>query len=269
MFDFKNMSNEDQNENNSIARNVIDDDVTAAPEMQVRGKYRNIIDDMRCLITRRYSKGEAISSISTSLALPRSTTMSICKRFSATDQTRKASMGGDRRSLLNNEQKEQICTWVDNDSLLTLKTIQSMVIERLGVQCSLSTVDRVLREFHFTVKRAYAVPSPHNTDSTITKRYEYALEYRQLEETTNVDNFFFMDEFRFQVTVRTKRACALNGQSAYVFVSAPRSRNISVMSACTEQGVLYHKIRNRAFNGETFLKGSNRVETSLSGIRNQ
>ena len=35
-------------------------------------------------------------------------------------------------------------------------------------------------------------------------------------------------------------------------MSVERSRNISVFAACTKQGVLYHKIQNSSYNGETF-----------------
>ena len=41
---------------------------------------------------------------------------------------------------------------------------------------------------------------------------------------------------------------------AFIRTSGARSRNISVLVACTKTGVLYHKIQNYAFSAKTFLE---------------
>ncbi|TBT96776.1 DDE-like endonuclease [Hamiltosporidium tvaerminnensis] len=44
----------------------------------------------------------------------------------------------------------------------------------------------------------------------------------------------------------------MRGASAYLSVTAARSRNISVVAAMNKYGMIYHKIHERAVNGEDF-----------------
>ena len=109
-----------------------------------------------------------------------------------------------------------------------------------------------MKTFHYTLKRAYPVTAARNSERTINLRYEYAVKFRDQETLAPTENFVFLDEVGFQVVTRPKRAHAPKGQTAYTFVSAARSRNISVMAACSKVGMLYHKIQSFPFNGETF-----------------
>ncbi len=59
---------------------------------------------------------------------------------------------------------------------------------------------------------------------------------------------------------RPSRGRSRSGESAYLTVPAARSRNISVIAAMNKYGMVYHKIQERAVNGEDFnssLKDTN------------
>ena len=217
-------------------------------------RYLKISNELRKLITDKYDEGESIVSIARNLKISRSTVCSICRLYDKTGEFSIKPHGGGRRPMFSSLQKEKICEWVDEDALLTLKKLKEKVDEEFSISCSLSTVDRILKEFHYSVKRAYPVPVARNTSSTIEKRYEYAQAYRSLEETVRVEDIVFIDEVGFQVVTRPKQARAKKGQTAYVAVSAARSRNISVLAACSKNGGVHHIISKKAFNGETFLE---------------
>ena len=76
--------------------------------------------------------------------------------------------------------------------------------------------------------------------------------FRELESTTRHDNIVFVDEVGFAVVTRPKRGRSPVGQSAYCYVNAARSRNISVAAAINKNGIIYSKIHESALNGETF-----------------
>lgn len=91
-----------------------------------------------------------------------------------------------------------------------------------------------------------------NCENTIEVRHNYSKSFRQIELDTEDKNLVFLDEVGFSVVTRPKRGRAARGNSAYLHVSAARSRNISVVAAMNKYGMIFHKIHNKAVNGEDF-----------------
>ncbi|TBU20508.1 DDE-like endonuclease, partial [Hamiltosporidium tvaerminnensis] len=143
-------------------------------------------------------------------------------------------------SMLTLEIKESLQTYVDLETTKTLMSWQN------------GTIDRALREFHYTPKRVKLVPERRNTLSTIKLRTNYATSFRELEVDNDDKNFVFLDEVGFAVVTRPSRGRNMRGASAYLSVTAARSRNISVVAAMNKYGMIYHKIHERAVNGEDF-----------------
>ncbi|TBU11052.1 DDE-like endonuclease, partial [Hamiltosporidium tvaerminnensis] len=104
----------------------------------------------------------------------------------------------------------------------------------------------------YTLKRVTLVPERRNTLSTIELRTNYATSFRELEVDNDDKNFVFLDEVGFAVVTRPSRGRNMRGESAYLSVTAARSRNISVVAAMNKYGMIYYKIHERAVNGEDF-----------------
>lgn len=136
--------------------------------------------------------------------------------------------------------------------MITLKQLKLKLIDKYGITVSLSTIDRVINAFHYTLKSLVIVPQRRNCDVTIQKRKEYAEMFRQLEITVKHEDIIFLDEVGFAVVIRPKRGRSLRGTSAYSFVTAARSRNISVVAAVNKHGIIYSKIHDKAVTGEDF-----------------
>ena len=96
---------------------------------------------------------------------------------------------------------------VDHDCFHTLDELKTKVQQEFNIEVSTSLINRCLREFYYTLKNALHVPASRNTNSTIEKRYEYALSYRQLEEDYPSENFVFLDEVGFKVETRERNEC--------------------------------------------------------------
>ncbi|KAF7686049.1 hypothetical protein CDIK_3202 [Cucumispora dikerogammari] len=120
---------------------------------------------------------------------------------------------------------------------------------------SLSTIDKCIREFHYTLKDITIVPERRNIDSTIATRLEYARKFREIEIEYEDKNVVFIDEVGFCYSARTKMGRSVVGTSAYVNVPAVRTRNISVLAAINKYEFLFLKTHDSPLNGETFKTG--------------
>lgn len=180
------------------------------------------------------------------------TVNSIIKKYLRTGNINKEKRGGDRRSKLSSEIKEQLIAHVDLECTLTLDNLSDWVLNRFGLLVSKSTIDRALKDFHYTLKRVTIVPERRNCETTVEERAVYAANFRMLEAENDEKNFVFLDEVGFSVVSRPSRGRSRIGQSSYVVVSASRSRNISVIAAMNKYGMIYHKINERSVNGEDF-----------------
>ncbi|KAF7703916.1 hypothetical protein CDIK_0048 [Cucumispora dikerogammari] len=78
-------------------------------------------------------------------------------------------MGRDRCSKLSNAQKETIWGWVNNNSLLTLKELKPIALEKLEIICSLPTINRALRELHFRAKTCILYQQPEILQPSLKK----------------------------------------------------------------------------------------------------
>ena len=60
-----------------------------------------------------------------------------------------------------------------------------------------TSVDRVLLDFYYTLKRTSLVLEARNSERTIELRYEYAQMFLQLECEHPAENFVLLDEVEF------------------------------------------------------------------------
>ncbi|TBT97371.1 DDE-like endonuclease, partial [Hamiltosporidium magnivora] len=143
--------------------------------------------------------------------------------------------GGIRRSKLTLEIKESLQTYVDLERTKTQYELAEWPNVHLMLMCQL---------------RVTLVPERRYTNSTIELRTIYAISFRELEVDNDDIKFVFLDEVGFAVLARPGRGHNMRGESAYLSVTAARSRNISVVAAINKYGMIYYKIHERAVNGE-------------------
>lgn len=217
-----------------------------------RNNRKNISNEDRKRIIDKAIQGNSSMSIANDLTLNYKSVNRIVNNYLKNGVYEIQVRGGDRRSKLNANQKQEIISWVNENALLTLKDLSDKCESNLQIKVSISTIDRVLKTFHYTLKNIIAVPERRNCDLTIAKRALYAQEFRHLESQIEDKNLIFLDEVGFSLVTRPKRGRALKGVSPYVTVAAARSRNISVIAAMNKYGMIYHKINNHPVTGEDF-----------------
>ena len=89
--------------------------------------------------------------------------------------------------------KKAICNWVDNDCLVTLKELKERIQSTYSLSVSTSCIDRCLRAFHYTIKRAYSIAAACNRESTIESRFDYDTRFCELQQNFPKKSFLFLN----------------------------------------------------------------------------
>ncbi|TBU13304.1 hypothetical protein CWI38_0473p0030 [Hamiltosporidium tvaerminnensis] len=213
-------------------------------------------------IIEKTLEGPSIFAIASMYLINYQTVNSIVRRYLNTGLVFVDKRSGDRRSKLTLEIKENLQAYVDLECTKTLYELAEWVKCTFNVDVSTSTIDRALREFHYTLKRRKSVPERRNSLSTLELGTNYATSFRELEVDNDDKNFVFLDEVGFTVVTRPSRGRNMRGKSAYLSVTAARSRNISVVAAMNKYGMIYHKIHERAVKGEDFKLSIKEIDES-------
>lgn len=263
----KNMNQNIQNYESPESENSISDDVIdsyTSIQKQRRPQRKTISLEMRKQMFNFFVKGRSDSWIAGEMLLPRSTVWSILSKFRKERILNPKERGGNRSPLFSPEQKKEIIAWIDANSMITLKQLKEKVKDEFKITASISTIDRVIGQFHYTLKALVKVPERRNCETTIRKRKVYSEMFRELETTVPHESIIFLDEVGFSVVTRPKRGRSLKGTSAYCSVSGARSRNISVVAAVNKNGIIYSKIHDKAVTGEDFKLSLEEIKIQCS-----
>jgi hypothetical protein len=123
------------------------------------------------------------------------------------------------------------------------------VRDQFGLEVSLSTIDRGIDSFRYSLKRiqniAIAADTPEND-----VRIEFAIWYIQmtLEGRTMIND----DKTGFNLSMREAQGRSKIGVRAQTRVPAIRSRNINVMAATHSRAMTYYQILEGNSNAESF-----------------
>ena len=151
---------------------------------------------------------------------------------------------------LTDDRKEEVLKWVDADCTQTLSRLVERIEDSFSIRVSESTVSRLLRDFHYSVKRVSRVPERRNSPDVIESRFAFAV--RMVSLATRRDEIFYLDEVGFQFTMRSLYGRSPVGTRANVQVPQIRSRNFSCAAAMSTSGLSYFKLQDRPYNTSTF-----------------
>ncbi|WKX90598.1 hypothetical protein Q1695_009446 [Nippostrongylus brasiliensis] len=147
----------------------------------MRGKYKTICDVDRQRIIDAYLSGQSALMISRIVGTKRTTIDSIIKIFIKDGRVKTKKRGGEKRATkLSEEQKHLIKTWIDDDCSITLRKMKQKYLSTFGIDVSMSTINRLLGSFSYTVKRTHLQPLRRNDADSIEARFEFAQSFLQI-----------------------------------------------------------------------------------------
>ena len=162
--------------------------------------------------------------------------------------------GGNNLHKIPPEMKENLIAKVDAQCTITLSQLASWLRQEHQLNVSISTIDRALRQFHYTLKKTTPVPERRNSLAIKCQRRQFSADLQTQLNESGENNIIFMDEVGFSIATRPSRGRSRSGTSAFVPVQRVRSRNITVVAAMTKQKLFFHKIYEKALNGEDFKR---------------
>jgi transposase len=173
---------------------------TSSPTSNGTKRVNQIIsNEVRKLIIHTINSGEDQSVVAKMFKVKPTTVRAIYSTFKKTGLCQKKKVGN-RKSILSDSQKEEICNWVDEDCTLTLKQLVAKCLTEINISLSKSTVKRALKHFHYSFKRFSSVPIARNTPQVIEQRYQYAIDYNRM--MVEREKMFFLDETGVQIFSR-------------------------------------------------------------------
>ncbi|KAF7694608.1 hypothetical protein CDIK_2112 [Cucumispora dikerogammari] len=141
----------------------------------------------------------------------RSTVQKIIKRYIDTGQINKLKRTVFVPKKLTNEHINRIKSWLDSDCSLSLKEIVNRCASELDVMTSISSVNKAIVGFAYSLKRIHTIPERRNCPENIELRYLYAQKFVELQGRISENNNVFIDEVGFSVSMRDKRPiCSWN-----------------------------------------------------------
>lgn len=145
--------------------------------------------------------------------------------------------------------KQEIATLLLQDNSFNQKEIADE-LERKNILISQPTISRMLKNMNYTRKRLVKVSAERNSPVNINIRQEFA---RNIEFICD-SNFVFLDETGCNLHITRNYGYSPVNTKAYKVVKGNRGQNISCMVAIKNSGVIAYKIKDGAFNGESFLE---------------
>jgi transposase len=236
---------------------------TLTPPLKRRksGPKKVIPNEIRNLIIERLNDGQPPKDVSLLYDVKYETVRSIYKTYLKDGRVEKKKTGH-RKSLLSDQQKEKICDWVDDDCHLTLEQLKRKCLEEFNISLSVSTVERALKEFHYTIKRVHRIPNRRNDSSVIQKRFDYAINYNRM--MVEREKIFFLDETGIQIFSRASYGRSPRGVRATKRVAQLRTRNYSIASVMNQESLYFFEIQNKAYNSEDYSEFLNKFLQHLA-----
>ena len=213
--------------------------------------YKKINNELRDMIIKQMGRGLSAPEVADMYDQNTATVRKIYCNYQK-NGVKTLQPKGRPKQKLSEEQKQTIIEWVDNDCVLTIDKIRQKCLENWPEleSISWSTVNNVLKRFHYSFKRISLVPMARNTSDAIQKRYEYAIQYNQL--MVDKEKLFFIDKMGVQIWSRRSGGRAPIGKRASKVVKQIRSRNYSICAAMRSDSLYFFEIQDRPYNKEYF-----------------
>lgn len=230
--------------------------------MSVTVHKKQLSNEIRTSIVRKYNSGKSITTISEELEINYQTVSSIVRLFNSTGRILAVKKRNIVRKKLTIIETDYIKELIENDASITLDAIKQKLETEKNVFVSRSTIDREIKDFNFSFKKVQLIPESRNTVENLEKRFVYASEFLQIDE----DKVVFLDEFGASCSIRSNYGRSQIGTTPRKTVRAIRTKNYSISAAVSKDRLLYYEVKNESYNGERYL---NFIEDFLNIMRSQ
>ncbi|XP_046803550.1 uncharacterized protein LOC124419134 [Lucilia cuprina] len=211
-------------------------------EIVERKKYKKYSDQDRSRILEAANRGNDWSELAASLGICYKTAHNWVVNYKECALKR----GGNKPKILTENEINDILSWVEEKSDITLKEISNKIYAQSEKRVALSTISNTLHGRMYTVKGVHSEPSSMNNELNKTKRREYV----QLlnEFVRDGKQVVWLDETNFNLFCRRKRGWSRCGTRAVQTVPTSRGPNIHLIGTIGTSGVIKMCLKRGSFN---------------------
>lgn len=202
----------------------------------------------RELIVRKYNNGKCIAEISRELDLNCNTVASVIRLFKTTGRIQALKIRLPKPKKIDGEACEMIRVMLSDDASTTLKSMQHKLKEELDLSVSIGTIHNTLDELHYSFKKISLIPEARNKESIMQIREQYCSDYILVDENKTI----FVDEFGINCSMRLSHGRSLVGTTPRKTIRTLRSKNISVCAAVSINKVVAFEIKETAYKSDAF-----------------
>jgi len=135
-------------------------------------RSKNLSDETRASICRKYNNGKSASMIAGELELPRTTVNSVLKIYKDNARIECIKSKSRRPKIITDEIKAFIVDKINEDVSITLNALRLCIINTYFTSLSIATIDRAISSFNYSFKRVQNVPLARNSENVKNRRYD-------------------------------------------------------------------------------------------------
>ncbi|XP_034152906.1 uncharacterized protein LOC114840851 [Esox lucius] len=177
--------------------------------------------------------------------LSRFTVASIIRTYRQENRTARRPAVGGRQRVFTHAQELAVVNLVVANNAITLRQLRERILEDQAIfhnvhSVSTTTLARVLREHHVSMKQLYNVPFERNSVAVKNLRYDYVQTVLAFDAAAQQHEYIYIDEAGFNLAKTRRRGRNIIGQRAIVNIPGQRGGNITMCAAIGGQGLLHH-----------------------------
>jgi transposase len=170
------------------------------------------------------------------------------RRYRETGEITARPQGGDRRSKLKGKEQELLKIMVAEQSDIYLREIKEVIKERTEIEVSISSLSRTLKRLKLRRKKTL-VASEQATERVQKLRYEF----RHWLDTIDIKNLVFIDETGVNLAMTRYYGRGENGVRVYDERPGNKGKNITLIGAMSDEGLIATMTFLGSFNTASFL----------------
>ncbi|KAG0435244.1 hypothetical protein DMUE_4816, partial [Dictyocoela muelleri] len=139
---------------------------------------------------------------------------------------------------------------IEINPLITILQIREKIENKFSISLSLESIRRIICALKITLKKISYTSTNINSESSKSKRQLYAQNFMNIEDTFVK---IFIDESGFNLYLRRTLGRSSRGNPASAIVPSTRGTNISLISAITDNVVLFATTFVGSVNSDKFI----------------
>lgn len=214
--------------------------------MSGRVRYNHYSDEVRQRVRQAFEEEEDWLNIATLLGVKRPTVYRWVDAWEGgLDVPRR---NRTRKRALNEAQIDELVSWVENDSTVTLSALQMRISAEFAKEVSLTTVARYLDGRLLTLKKLHPFSETMNSSENKRLRRKYVLDVMQYEAEGKT--IIWLDETNFNLFCCRTRGRSLRGKRARVVMANSRGKNLHIIGAVSHVGLVGFTTRTGSYTSE-------------------